>query len=72
MSFGKVWGAYYDVVAGTDNALVWGGFASGAYSLDGSGGIDGVGRADKAIQYRNSLGNLSFALQAQLSQMRSL
>ncbi|MCL2915797.1 porin [Shewanella corallii] len=65
-SFGKQWSAYYDVVVGTDNGLVWGGSASGAYSLDGSGGIDGAGRADKAVQYRNSFGNFSFALQAQL------
>ncbi|MCF1456453.1 MAG: porin, partial [Shewanella sp.] len=65
-SFGKQYSAYYDVVAATDNGLVWGGNASGAYSLDGSGGIDGVGRADKAVQYRNSFGNFSFALQAQL------
>ena len=66
LTFGKQWSAWYDVVGGTDNAFVWGGAAGGEYSLDGSGGIDGVGRADKAVQYRNTIGNLSFTLQAQL------
>lgn len=66
LSFGKQWSAWYDVVGGTDNAFVWGGAAAGEYSLDGSGGIDGVGRADKAVQYRNTIGKLSFTLQAQL------
>lgn len=65
-SFGKQWSAWYDVVGGTDNAFVWGGAAAGEYSLDGSGGIDGVGRADRAIQYRNTIGDLSFTLQTQL------
>ncbi|MEC4726624.1 porin [Shewanella sp. D64] len=66
LSFGKQWSAWYDVVGGTDNAFIWGGAAAGEYSLDGSGGIDGVGRADKAIQYRNTIGNFSFTLQTQL------
>lgn len=66
LSFGKQWSAWYDVVGGTDNAFVWGGAAAGEYSLDGSGGIDGVGRADKAVQYRNNIGKFSFTLQTQL------
>ncbi|MCL1039164.1 porin [Shewanella submarina] len=68
LSFGKQWAAWYNVVGGTDNAYVWGGAAGGAYSLDGSGGIDGTGRADKAIQYSNSFGRFSFTLQTQLQQ----
>ena len=68
LSFGKQWGAWYNVVGGTDNAYVWGGAAGGAYSLDGSGGIDGTGRADKAVQYSNSFGKFSFTLQTQLQQ----
>ncbi|MFT5235490.1 MAG: putative porin [Shewanella sp.] len=68
LSFGKQWSAWYDVVGGTDNAYIWGGAAAGEYSLDGSGGIDGVGRADKAVQYRNSIGDLSFTLQTQLQE----
>ena len=50
ISFGRQWSAYYNVVGGTDMAYVWGGETSGAYSLDGSGGVNGTGRADKAIQ----------------------
>lgn len=68
LSFGKQWSAWYNVVGGTDNAYVWGGAAGGAYSLDGSGGIDGTGRADKAIQYTNSFGPVSITLQTQLQQ----
>ncbi|MGI2260844.1 porin [Shewanella sp. GXUN23E] len=68
ISFGKQWSAYYDTVVGTDNGLVWGGSASGVYTYEGNGAINGVGMADKAVQYRNSFGDFSFALQAQLQQ----
>ena len=68
ITFGKQWSAYYDTVVGTDNGLVWGGSASGVYTYEGNGAINGVGMADKAIQYRNSFGDFSFAVQAQLQQ----
>ena len=67
ITFGKQWSAYYDVVAGTDEGKMWGGNASGAYALN-SGGINGTGRADNAIQYRNSFGDLSIAVQMQLQE----
>lgn len=68
LSFGKQWSVWYDVTGNTDNAYVWGGAASGVYTLDGSGGIDGTGRADRALQYRQQWGKLSLGLQTQLQQ----
>lgn len=67
LSFGKQWSSWYNnVVGGTDNAYVWGGAAGGAYSLNGSGNLDGSGRADNAIQYNLSLGRFSLSLQTQV------
>lgn len=68
ITLGKQWGVWYDVVGNTDNTEYWGGGATGAYTFGGDGGIDGTGRADKAIQYRNTFGNLSIGLQGQLKQ----
>ncbi|MGF1724978.1 porin [Photobacterium nomapromontoriensis] len=68
ITFGKQWGAWYDVVVDTDNAYVWGGEASGVYTFGSNGAINGVGMADKSILYRNSFGQFSFALQTQLQQ----
>ncbi|MGI2261045.1 porin [Shewanella sp. GXUN23E] len=68
LSFGKQWGSWYNVVGGTDNAYVWGGAAGGEYNIDGSGSLDGTGRADKAIQYNLTVGKFSLSLQTQLQQ----
>ncbi|WP_025821706.1 porin [Shewanella marina] len=68
LTLGKQWGVWYDVVGPTDNEEVWGGEATGAYTYDGDGGVDGTGRADKAIVYRNQFGQISIGLQAQLKQ----
>jgi predicted porin len=65
IGIGKQWGAYYDVTAGSDILNYWGGHASGAYNLNGDGGISGTGRADQAMTWRNSFGNLKIALQIQ-------
>lgn len=66
ISFGKQWGVWYDVVSGTDNAVIWGGSADGAYTFSNNGATNGVGRADRVIQYRNTIGDFSFAVQTQL------
>ncbi|MCF1456316.1 MAG: porin, partial [Shewanella sp.] len=67
LSFGKQESSWYNnVVGGTDNAYVWGGAAGGAYGLNGSGNLDGSGRADNAIQYNLSLGRFSLSLQTQV------
>ncbi|GIU04983.1 porin [Shewanella sp. c952] len=62
LTFGKQWGAYYDVAYTTDVLNVYTGYSVGAYTF-GDGGLTGAGRADSAFIYRNSFGNLSFALQ---------
>ena len=46
---------------------MWDGNATGVYTYNkGDGGVNGTGRSDKTVQYRNSFGNLHVAIQAQL------
>lgn len=67
LSIGKQWGAWYDVVYNTNYGFVWDGNAAGVYTYNkADGAINGTGRGDKVVQYRNSFGDVSFALQAQL------
>ncbi len=66
LTFGKQWGAWYDVVMDTDYGAVWDGNASGTYTFLSDGDLNGVGRAEQAIQYRNRFGGLSVALQMQV------
>ncbi|QQX80944.1 porin [Shewanella sp. KX20019] len=67
IAIGKQWGAWYDVVYNTNYGFVWDGNASGTYTYNKSdGAINGVGRGDKVIQYRNSWGDLGIAVQMQL------
>lgn len=63
---GKQWSTYYDVAGYTDNFHVFGGSASGTYTLQSDGGGSGTGRADKTLSYRNRVGNFSLGAQAQL------
>ncbi|GAA4891766.1 porin [Ferrimonas pelagia] len=65
LSIGKQWSVYYDVAANTDNFILTGGLASGVYNFGTDGGLSGTGRADSAIQYRNELYGLQYALQYQ-------
>ncbi|QYJ75091.1 porin [Shewanella sp. FJAT-52076] len=62
LTFGKQWGAYYDVAGTTDLPNVFAGYSVGAYGF-GDGGLTGTGRADSAFLYRNSFGPVSIALQ---------
>ncbi len=64
-SAGKQWSVYYDVAGLTDYFIFTGGLASGTYNFDSDGGLSGTGRADNAIQYRNSLAGLQIGLQYQ-------
>ncbi|MBY6186729.1 porin [Marinobacter hydrocarbonoclasticus] len=64
-SAGKQWSVYYDVAGPTDNFIVTGGLASGTYNFGSDGGLSGTGRADSALQYRNSWGGLMLGLQYQ-------
>ncbi|PMG29473.1 porin [Shewanella sp. 10N.286.52.C2] len=69
ISLGKQWGVWYDVVAGTNYPIVWDGNAAGVYTYNkADGAINGVGRGDKTIQYRNSFDKFSFGAQVQLKQ----
>ncbi|WP_299494222.1 porin [uncultured Shewanella sp.] len=68
VAIGKQWGVWYDVVYNT-NLLGWDGNTSGTYTYNAAdGSVNGTGRADKAVQYRNAFGDFSFALQGQLKQ----
>ncbi|WP_412521969.1 porin [Shewanella algae] len=63
LTFGKQWGAYYDVAYTTDVLNAFTGWSVGAYTF-GDGGLTGAGRADAAFQYRNTFfGKLHIALQ---------
>ncbi|QFU22178.1 porin [Shewanella eurypsychrophilus] len=62
LTFGKQWGAYYDVAYTTDVLNVFTGYSVGAYTF-GDGGLTGAGRADSSFIYRNSFGGLDIALQ---------
>ncbi|MCZ4339599.1 porin [Shewanella colwelliana] len=67
LTIGKQWGAWYDVVYNTNYGFVWDGNAAGVYTYNkADGAINGVGRGDKIVQYRNGFGDVSFAVQAQL------
>ena len=66
LTFGKQWSAWYDVVMDTDYGAVWDGNASGTYTFLSDGDLNGVGRAEQAIQYRNQFDGLSVALQMQV------
>ncbi|MGB1293295.1 MAG: porin [Pseudoalteromonas sp.] len=66
LTIGKQWGAWYDVVYSTNYSLVWDGNAAGVYTYNkDDGAINGTGRGDKLLQYRNSYGDLSIAAQVQ-------
>ncbi len=68
ITFGKLWGAWFDVVKDTDYGAVWDGNAAGVNTFLSDGGINGVGRSEQTIQYRNTFDNLSIALQMQVKQ----
>ncbi|MBR9729560.1 porin [Shewanella intestini] len=69
LAIGKIWGAWYDVVNATNLVNTWDGDSSGTYTFNkGDGSVNGTGRGDKTVQYRNAFGDVSFAVQVQLKQ----
>ena len=64
ITMGKQWGSIYNVTGVTDNFYVFGGDGAGSFAL-GDGGYTGAGRAEQAIQYNNSFGNLAVSVQMQ-------
>jgi predicted porin len=67
LTLGKQWSAYYDVSGWTDMFNVFGGQGSGTYLSGTDGGGTGLGRASKALIYRNNFGPVKLALQTQLT-----
>jgi len=60
ITIGKQWGAWYDVVYGTNYGFVWDGNTAGVYTFNkDDGAVNGVGRGDKTVQYRNTFGDVS-------------
>ena len=69
LSIGKQWGVWYDVVYNTNLVNTWDGNASGTYTYNkADGAVNGTGRGDNTVQYRNAFGDVSFGLQVQLKQ----
>ncbi|WP_404340119.1 porin [Pseudoalteromonas mariniglutinosa] len=67
LTLGKQWGAWYDVVYSTNYSLVWDGNAAGVYTFNkDDGAVNGTGRGDKLLQYKNNFGKFNLTLQAQL------
>ncbi|WP_068546142.1 porin [Thalassotalea crassostreae] len=64
ITMGKQWGSTYMVTGVTDSFMIFGADGLGIYDL-GDGGYTGVGRAEKALQYNNTFGNLAFSTQIQ-------
>ena len=65
VTIGKQWGVYYDVAKATDRFFVFGGSSLGTFVNGSDGGTIGTGRAEKALQYRLSLGNWKLGSQIQ-------
>jgi predicted porin len=54
LTLGKQWGVYYDVTSYTDGFNAFGAEATATFNAGGDGGFAGTGRADGALQYRDS------------------
>lgn len=70
LTMGKQWGVFYDAEVVTDYPFAFYADHGGIYSFGADGGESGMGRADKAVVYRNGfdLGNagaLEYGLQWQ-------
>ena len=65
LSFGKQWGAYYDVAVFTDQMPYLCCEGHVVYNAGTDGGVSGTGRADWALQYRQSIKDFKFTLQGQ-------
>lgn len=65
LTFGKQWGAYYDVAGWTDVFYAFGARALGVYPAGTDGGLTGTGRAEQAIVWRVDAGPWTLAAQVQ-------
>ncbi|WNC73995.1 porin [Thalassotalea psychrophila] len=68
VSLGKQWGSIYNVTAPTDMLNAFGAEAAGSFNMGTDGGYTGAGRAEQAIQYNNTFGNLFVSVQMQATE----
>lgn len=67
ITIGKLWGSWFDVVHATNFSYVWDGNAAGVYTYNkDDGAVNGTGRGDKTLQYRNTYNDFEFSVQTQL------
>ena len=67
ITIGKQWGSWFDVVYATNYSYVWDGNAAGVYTYNkDDGAVNGTGRGDKTLQYRNTYDDFEFSVQTQL------
>ncbi|WMS93184.1 porin [Pseudoalteromonas sp. HL-AS2] len=67
ITIGKQWGSWFDVVYATNYSYVWDGNAAGVYTYNkDDGAVNGTGRGDKTLQYRNTYNDFEFSVQTQL------
>lgn len=65
ISMGKQWGSIYHIASVTDVLPMYGGNASGTYNFGTDGSLSGTGRAERALQYNNQIGNFFVSAQVQ-------
>ena len=68
ITLGKQWGTIYNITAPTDMLNAFGAEAAGSFNMGTDGGYTGAGRAEQAIQYSNTFGNLFVSAQIQATE----
>lgn len=72
LTLGKQWGVHYDVTSYTDIFNVFGAEASATFNAGTDGGLMGTGRADEAVNYRNTFfGRFKVGAQLQVRDVTS-
>ncbi|MEJ2257445.1 MAG: DUF3011 domain-containing protein [Woeseiaceae bacterium] len=72
LTMGKQWGVHYDIATYTDAFNTFGSEASATFNAGTDGGFAGTGRADGALQYRNTFFDaVDVGLQAQFRSRRN-
>jgi len=64
-SWGQQWAPYYDIAEFTDQLVAFSATASGTFGARTDGGLAGTGRAERALQYRDTWGPFAVGLQVQ-------
>lgn len=66
VTIGKQWSVYYDIAGLTDRFDVFGGEGGQTFVGGTDGGGAGTGRVERALIYRNKIGQLDLGLQGQM------